>query len=112
MLVASFMLATAVLATTEPTPASNLEWALAHRRAFIVGGGNDPTLGLKFVHQHGRKCPLGSAPARLLCASSGRTLRLWELARHSQGEAQPLGAQPLPRLLERAASKAADYTAF
>ena len=58
MLVASFMLATAVLATTEPTPASNLEWALAHRRAFIVGGGNDPTLGLKFVHQHGRKAPL------------------------------------------------------
>ena len=63
--------------------------------------------------------PLGSAPARPLavpplgsCASSGRTLRLWELARHSQGEAQPLGAQPLPRVLELAASKAADFTCF
>ena len=32
-------------------PASNLEWALAHRHAFIVGGGNDPTLGLKYVHK-------------------------------------------------------------
>ena len=56
MLVTSFKLATAVLATTEPTPASNLEWALTHRRAFIVGwqvgGGNDPALGLKYVHKH------------------------------------------------------------
>ena len=32
-------------------PASNLEWALAHRHAFIVGGGNDPALGLKYVHK-------------------------------------------------------------
>ena len=31
--------------------ASNLEWALAHRHAFIVGGGNDPTLALKYVHK-------------------------------------------------------------
>lgn len=30
---------------------SNLEWALAHRHAFIVGGGNDPALGLKYVHK-------------------------------------------------------------
>ena len=37
--------------------------------------------------------------------------RLWA-ARHSQEEAGPLGAQPLPRVLERAASKAADGTAF
>ena len=29
-----------------------------------------------------------------------------------RGEARPLGAQLLPRLLERAASKAADSTAF
>lgn len=34
------------------TPASNLAWALAHRHAFIVGGGNDPTLGLKYVHKN------------------------------------------------------------
>ena len=37
------------------------------------------------------------------CASSGRACRLW---------AEPLAAQPPPRLLEQAASKAADFTAF
>ena len=45
------------------------------------------------------------------CASSERAWRLWA-ARHSQGEASPLGAQPLPRVLERAASQAAYFTAF
>ena len=44
------------------------------------------------------------------CASSGRAWRL--TARHSQGEARPLGAQPLPRVLELAASRAAESTAF
>ena len=44
------------------------------------------------------------------CASLGRTWQLW-LARPSQGKAQSLGAQPLPRVLELAASKAADSTA-
>ena len=52
-----------------------------------------------------RQTQLGS------CASSGRAWRLW-LARPSREEAGPLGAQPLPRVLERAASKAADSTAF
>ena len=33
------------------------------------------------------------------CASSGRAWRL--TARHSQGEARPLGPQPLPRVLDR-----------
>ena len=42
------------------------------------------------------------------CTSSGRAWRLWA-ARHSQGEASPLGAQPPPRLLERAASKVAIF---
>ena len=41
-------------------------------------------------------------------ASSGRAWRLWA-ARHSREEAGPLGAQPLPRVLELAASKAADF---
>ena len=45
------------------------------------------------------------------CASSGHAWRL-RAARHSQEEAGPPGAQPPPRLLERAASKAADSTAF
>ena len=43
------------------------------------------------------------------CASSRRAWRLWA-ARPSQEELGPLGAQPLPRLLEPAASKAADGT--
>ena len=42
------------------------------------------------------------------CASSGHAWRLWA-ARKSQEEAGPLGAQPLPQVLERAASKAADF---
>ena len=53
-----------------------------------------------------------AAPQLGSCASSGRTWRL-QAARHSsQGGrgAGPLGAPPLPRLLERAASKAADPT--
>ena len=45
------------------------------------------------------------------CASSGHAWRPWAV-RYSQGEAGPLGAQQMPRLLERAASKAADSTAF
>jgi hypothetical protein len=45
------------------------------------------------------------------CASTGHTWRLWA-ARYSQGKAVPLGAQPLPWVLELAASKAADSTAF
>ena len=62
------------------------------------------------VLRHGQSDP--SAVTQLgSCASSGRAWRLWA-ARHSQGEAGPLSAQPLPRVLELAASKAADLTAF
>ena len=42
------------------------------------------------------------------CASSGHVWRL-RTARHSQYEASPQSAQPLPRLLELAASKAAAF---
>ena len=45
------------------------------------------------------------------CASSARAWWL-RAVRHSQSEAQPLGARPPPRGLERAASKVADFTAF
>ena len=45
------------------------------------------------------------------CTSSGRAWRLWA-ARYSQGEASPLGAQPLPRVLELVASKTAHFPAF
>ena len=52
-----------------------------------------------------------AAPQLAPCAPSARAWRLWA-ARHSQSEARPLTAQPLPRGLERAASKVADFTAF
>ena len=56
--------------------------------------------------------PLGSTPARLLCLLRAHLAALGSSA-HSQEEAGPsLGAQPLPRVLERAASKAADFTAL
>ena len=51
-----------------------------------------------------------AAPQLGSCAPSGRAWRLWA-ARYSQGEAQPLGAQPPPRGLKRAASKVANLTA-
>ena len=45
------------------------------------------------------------------CASSERPWRLWAV-RHSQEEAGPLGARPLPRVLEPAASTAAHFPAL
>ena len=45
------------------------------------------------------------------CGSLGRSWRL-QAARHSQSEAQPLGAQPPPRGLKRTAAKVTDFTAF
>ena len=57
------------------------------------------------VEQHGQSAPL-AVPQLGSCTSSGRAGRL-RAARHSQEEAGPLGAPPLPRLLEPAASKAA-----
>ena len=46
------------------------------------------------------------------CASSGHAWWLWAARRSQGGESFSLGAQPPPRVLERAASKAADFTAF
>ena len=43
--------------------------------------------------------------------SSGRVWRP-HAPRHSRGGPRPLGSQPRPQLLERAASKVADFTAF
>ena len=60
--------------------------------------------------QQGQRRPL-AVPQLGSCASSGRAWRLWA-ARHSQGEAGPLGAQPLPRVLALAASTVTDSTAF
>ena len=61
------------------------------------------------AEQHGQSAAL-AVPQLGSCSSSGRGLWLWA-ARYSQIEAQPLGAQPPPRGLKRAASKVADFTA-
>ena len=53
----------------------------------------------------GRKGPPpGQCPSSAPLPPPGRAWRLWA-ARHSQEEADPLGAQPLPRVLELAASE-------
>ena len=78
-----------------------LELAYVDGDVFFTYGGT--------VRQHAQSAVL-AVPELGSCASSGRAWRLWA-ARHSQEEADPLGAQPLPRVLELAASKAADVTA-
>ena len=54
-------------------------------------------------------CHLGIAPARLVRLLRAR-LAAPGGSRRPGREAHPLGAQPLPRVLERAASKAAHFT--
>ena len=65
---------------------------------------------LRAALQRGQSDPFAATQLGF-SASSGRAWRLWA-ARHSQEEAGPLGAQPLPRVLELTASKAAHFTAF
>eukprot|EP00964_Phaeocystis_antarctica_P038137 scaffold21832_cov62-Phaeocystis_antarctica.AAC.4 len=62
------------------------------------------------VLQHGQSA-VWAVPQLGSRASSARAWWLWA-ARHSQGEAGPLDTQPLPRVLELAASKASSFTAF
>eukprot|EP00964_Phaeocystis_antarctica_P022619 scaffold12575_cov47-Phaeocystis_antarctica.AAC.1 len=62
------------------------------------------------AQQQGQSARL-AVPQLGSCASSGRAWRL-RAARHSREEACPLGAQPLPRVLELAATKTADFPAF
>ena len=71
---------------------------------------NDAHGDAKRNAQHGQSAPL-AVPQLAPCASSGSA---WWLcaARHSQSEARPLGSQPPPQLLERAASKVVHFTAF
>ena len=61
------------------------------------------------AEQQAQSAPLGSAPAWLLCLLRAGLAQLWA-TRHSQGEAGPLGARPLARVLEPATSNAADVT--
>ena len=64
----------------------------------------------KMDEQQGQSDPL-AVPELGCCAFSGCAWQLWA-ARHFQEEASPLGAQPPPRVLEQAASKAAHFIAF
>ena len=57
--------------------------------------------------QHGQSA-VWAVPQLGSCSSSGHSWRLWA-ARYSQEEVGPLGAQPLPRVLELAASQAAYF---
>ena len=57
------------------------------------------------------KAPSWQSHARLLCLRTARLAALGSSALPGR-EAGPLGAQPLPQLLELAATKAADFTAF
>ena len=74
-----------------------LKWRESAQRRYVA------------AEEHGQSGPL-AVPQLASCASSGRAWRL--TARHSQGEARPLGPQPLPRVLELAASRAAESTGF
>ena len=71
---------------------------------------NNNDRGANMVLQRGQSAPK-AVPGLSSCASSGHGWWLWP-ARLSQEEAGPLGAQPPPRVLELAASKIADSTAF
>jgi hypothetical protein len=53
------------------------------------------------VQRRGQSAPLGSAPAQLLCLLRARLAALGSWALPGE-EAGPRGAQPLPRVLERA----------
>ena len=75
----------------------------------VLGEAQGVLASMKALH-HGQSASL--VPPELgSCASSARVWRLWE-ARHSQSRGQATGSQPLPQVLELAASKVADSTAF
>ena len=57
------------------------------------------------------KVQSGHCPSSAPVPAQGKPGGVWE-ARYSHEEDRPLGAQPLPRVLEPAASKAAEVTAF
>ena len=92
------------------TPPIPLPLATQARRRQGVPEGVVPREHRQPVPQHGQNAPL-AVPQLGSCASSGHSWRLWA-ARHSQEEVDPLSALPLPRVLDQAASKAADVTAF
>jgi hypothetical protein len=81
--------------------------------AVSVPGANDGAGELvksSVVEQHGQRGPL-AVPGLGSCASSECAWRL-RPTRHSDEEASSLGALPLPRVFEVAASEAVDFPAF
>ena len=84
--------------------------SIIHHFAMAAVAFNAAWLAPVFQHGHLVITSL-AAPQLGSCTFSGRAWRLWA-ARHSQSGSQLLGAQPRPQVLERAASKVADSTAF
>ena len=76
---------------------------------------NLPTGSIFCVFEHTPGSRVKAPPWQCLSSASyafpGCAWWLWSV-RHSQSEARPLGAQPLPRLLEPTASTADGFTAF
>ena len=63
-------------------------------------------LEARLAEQRGQSARLWQRPSSPPCASSARAWRLWGGSAHAQGQRpRPLGPQPRPRALERAASK-------
>ena len=88
---------------------------LSQARAMRLGLPGHCSSPVSCVHQHDQSAPLGAplagAPARPLRLLRARLAALDSSALPG-GEAGPLRAQPLPRVLELAASKAANFPAF
>ena len=81
----------------------SLPWYIAYQPDDLLR-----LLPLECVQHHGHIAS-AAVPRLASCASSARARRLWA-ARHSWSEAQPVGSQPRPQLLELAASKVANFT--
>ena len=94
------------------TPRVHADFPPPFRRAvltMLMGTRRAESL-LYLLGSMGKETPL-AVPQVGSGASSGRAWQLG-LSRHFEGEARPLRAPPLPRVLELAASKVADSTAF
>ena len=91
-------------------PADPLAWRTRVRELRVtVQPAGLKGLGVFAVQQQGQSVSL-AVPQLGPYASAGRAWRL-RAARHSQGEASSLAVQPLPRVLEQAASEATDFAA-
>ena len=98
--------------TRRLAPRSKSCVAVAPSRRNVQGAARSAALPRPCVTAHGQT-PYRAVPHFDFSASSRRAWRLWAALGGSalpRGETGPLGAQPLPRVLEPAASKVADPT--